>query len=59
MKKAGDRRRGSSKQVKPLFAALLAPEDFRNTKVKLKQGLALFTEKPMEQSQAAVPTERV
>lgn len=47
---------GSSKEVKLVFAALLAPEDFRNT---LKQGFAFFTEKPLEQSQTAVPIVRV
>lgn len=31
VKEGADRRCGSSKKVKPVFAALLAPEDFRNT----------------------------
>lgn len=57
-KEAADRRCGSSKQVKvkSVFAALLAPEDFRNT---LKQGLTFFTEKPLEQPQTAVPAARI
>lgn len=56
MKEAAGKMCGSSKQGKPLFAALLSPEDFRNTP---KQGFAFFTEKPLEQPHSAVPVARV
>lgn len=38
------------------FATLFAPEEFRNV---LKQGFAFSSEKPLEQSQTAVPIVRV